>query len=109
MSDDIYVKIQNYIDTHKKVLWNYPFVFFNREHLIFGKEYLKIKYNLDEDEIKIKKEKDIETDSYHFPYYCGEFPDMVLEHEENKIKSNQEFIKAGYCSTLCDCNYRHLN
>lgn len=110
MTDDIYTKLENYICAHENTwLKDFPFVFFKRDHLIFAKEYLKIRDGLIDDQIKIAKEKNVESDNFHFPYYCGEFPDKVKSEE--CIEGLEKLEKFGNvnCRSRCPCLYSHFN
>lgn len=111
MEDSIYDRIWKYISAHDENPWlrDYPFVFFKKDHLNFAKECLIDIMNVKEENIVVSKDEGIESDSNHFPYYCGEFSDKIKEHSEDRIKSDEEWVKAGYCSQLCPCEYRHNN
>jgi hypothetical protein len=111
MQDSIYDRIWQYISSHNENNWlkDYPLIFFKKDHFKFAKECIIDILNIKEENIIVYKDENIKSDSYHFPYYCGEFSDKIKEHSEDRIKENDQWVKAGYCSQLCSCDYSHSN
>ena len=101
-------KIANYIEAHynSKFINKLPYVFFSNIHLIFGKEYIMARYNINKEDIIIKKELNVISDNYHFPYVCGEFS---TESSKADAFTTAFENRLGYCSTICNCESKHSN